>query len=167
MSLLSVLKSESALRRLFGARELAIIEKQLLGVALTQSEKNRLSRDIRPKFKAIAVLAPFADEELKKGAQIKEWVNETKETILDNRVGARVKRIWLFGSSLENKRALRSDVDMAVEFDGITSKEALAFRKEVSGVVSQKLDVAVFNELPAKLKSEILSKGRILFERTH
>lgn len=164
MSLLSVIKLEPAIRKLFGKRELVIIEKQLLGVALTQSEKNRLSRDIRPKFKAIAALAPFASGELKKGAQLKEWVNEAKEAILDNRLSGRVKRIWLFGSSLENKRALRSDVDVAVELDKTDAKEATAFRKEISALVSSRLDVSVFNELPPKLKEEIRQKGKIVFE---
>jgi predicted nucleotidyltransferase len=163
-----VIKSEPAVRKLFGKRELVIIEKQLLGVALTQSEKNRLSRDIRPKFKAIAALAGFSKEEnLKKGSQLLEWIEETKQTVLDSRFGSRVKRIWLFGSTTENKRALRSDVDIAVELDKTDSKEATLFRKEIAAVVPSLMDVLVFNELPPKLQQEIRSKGRVLFEQPH
>ena len=51
--LLNFLKSNENARKIFGERELKIIEKQLLGVNLTQSEKNRLSRDIRLKFNFI------------------------------------------------------------------------------------------------------------------
>lgn len=168
MSLLSVIKSEPSLRRLFGKRELVIIEKQLLGVALSQSEKNRLSRDIRPKFRAIASLAGFAwEENLKKGSQLREWVEETQNRILDSRFGSRVKRIWLFGSTTENKRALRSDVDIAVELDKTDPKEAVVFRKEIAAQTPSRMDILVFNELPSKLKQEIRSKGRVLFERAH
>ena len=168
MSLLSVVKSEPALRKLFGKRELVIIEKQLLGVALTQSEKNRLSRDIRPKFRAIAALAGFAGEEnLKKGSQLREWIKETRDRVLDSRFGSRVKRIWLFGSTTEKKRALRSDVDIAVELETVESKEAVVFRKEIAAQAPSRIDILVFNELPPKLKQEIRSKGRVLFERAH
>lgn len=163
-----MIKSEPAIRKLFGARELVIIEKQVLGVSLTQSEKNRLSRDIRPKFKAIAALAGFAKEEyLKKGSQLHEWVSEAKNLILNARFGSRVKKIWVFGSTLENKRALRSDVDVAVELDKADSKDAAAFRKEVSALVSSRLDVSVFNELPPKIQKEILQNGMVVFERAH
>ncbi len=168
MGLLSLLRSGSGLRRLFGKRELAIMEKQVLGVSLSPSERNRLSRDIRPKFQAVLELAPFAQEKnLKKGSQIKAWVEEAKEVILQHKWGGRVVRVWLFGSTAEKKRLLRSDVDLAAEFDSINAKEALAFRKEILAVLPEQLDVLVFNELPSKLKQEIRSKGRVLFERAH
>ncbi len=50
MGMLQFLKKNENTRKIFGVRELKIIEKQLLGINLTQSEKNRLSRDIRKKF---------------------------------------------------------------------------------------------------------------------
>ena len=53
MRLLNTLKKDKNIRRIFGERELVIIEKQLLGVALKPSEKTRLSRDIRKKFENI------------------------------------------------------------------------------------------------------------------
>ncbi|MBU1930159.1 nucleotidyltransferase domain-containing protein [Candidatus Micrarchaeota archaeon] len=164
--MLSLVRSNPALRRLFGKRELVIIEKQVLGVSLSQSERNRLSRDIRPKFRAVLELAPFAAEKnLKKGSQIKELVEEAKEVFLEHRLASRIIRVWLFGSTVENKRLLRSDVDLAVKFDSISAKEALLFRKETLAVLPAQLDVLVFNELPSKIKEEIQFKGRIVFER--
>jgi hypothetical protein len=53
MGLLELLKKSENARKIFGKRELKIIEKQMLGVNLTQSEKNRLSRDIRKKLEFI------------------------------------------------------------------------------------------------------------------
>ena len=53
MSLIQFLKKENNARKIFGKRELKIIEKQLFGLNLTQSEKNRLSRDIRKKLEFI------------------------------------------------------------------------------------------------------------------
>ena len=51
--LLDLVREGKDLRVLFGERELKIIEKQLLGIQLTRSEKTRLSRDIRRKFQVI------------------------------------------------------------------------------------------------------------------
>jgi len=53
MGLLELIRHEKELRRIFGQQELKIIEKQLLGVNLSPSEKTRLSRDIKPKFEII------------------------------------------------------------------------------------------------------------------
>ncbi len=166
VSLLSTLKSNQGLRRLFGKRELIIIEKQLLGVALTQSEKNRLSRDIRQKLKAVSALGRFESEfELKKGSEIRRWVEEAKEIILKSRFGSRIKRIALFGSAIENKLSFHSDIDIAVEFEKISPDEAARFQKELLGLVNQRIDLQVLNVLPEKIIQEANSKGRVLFER--
>ena len=53
MELLDSLKADKDSRKIFGSKELKIIEKQLMGIKLTQSEKNRLSRDIRKKLRFI------------------------------------------------------------------------------------------------------------------
>jgi hypothetical protein len=50
MGILQLIRADNDARKIFGAKELKIIEKQLFGVRLTQSEKNRLSRDIRRKL---------------------------------------------------------------------------------------------------------------------
>ena len=85
MNLINFLKENKYTRKVFGERELKIIEKQLLGINLTQSEKNRLSRDIRKKFEFIKEVIRFSkDFELKKGSIIKEYIEEAKEFILND-----------------------------------------------------------------------------------
>ena len=79
MAILHFLKTSPEARKIFGKRELEIIEKQLLGISLTQSEKNRLSRDIRKKLEFVKELSIYIKEfKLKKGAIIKQIINETK-----------------------------------------------------------------------------------------
>jgi len=166
MDLINFLKTSKDARKIFGKRELKIIEKQLLGINLTQSEKNRLSRDIRKKFEFIKEVSKFSSNfELKKGAEIKEMIEEAKEAILEHSLSNKIKRIILFGSFVENTMTFRSDIDLAVEFDNITSKEAILFRVKISSNVNDLIDIQVFNILPDKIKKEIDEKGKVLYER--
>ncbi|MBI4155388.1 nucleotidyltransferase domain-containing protein [Candidatus Woesearchaeota archaeon] len=166
MGILRALKDNPNVRRLFGKRELVIIQKQLLGVNLKESERTRLSRDIRKKFEVIEALLPFKEEfKLKKSAEINKLINEMKEVIFESRFFPKIKRILLFGSAVEGKLMLTSDIDIAVEFDIVTSEEAIDFRKEVLGKLNEKLDIEVYNLLPGKIKEEIKKKGKILYER--
>jgi len=166
MDLLKTIKKGKNARKLFGKRELVIIEKQLLGVRLKASEKTRLSRDIRKKFDAIKEIADFSDEfGLKRGACIKSMIEEAKEVILEHKDSCRIKRILIFGSAAENQLTLSSDIDLAVEFDKIMNNEALLFRREILSKVNEKIDIQVFNVLPAKIKKEIQKKGKMIYER--
>ncbi|MBD3262808.1 hypothetical protein GF374_00320 [Candidatus Woesearchaeota archaeon] len=165
MSLLKVIKKSKNARKIFGKRELKIIEKQLLGVNLTQSEKNRLSRDIRKKLGFISKISRFKEEfDLKKGAEIKKMINEAKKVVLNDKLARKIKEIWLFGSAAENKMTLRSDIDIAVLFDKIDLKKATKFRVRVSGRVPDKIDIQVFNVLPKKLKKSILKNHKVLYK---
>ena len=75
MNLINFLKKNKNVRKIFGERELKIIEKQLLGIRLTQSEKNRLSRDIRKKLDFIKEASNYTEEfELKFRAEIKKLI---------------------------------------------------------------------------------------------
>ncbi len=165
MNLMDFLKANENTRKIFGERELKIIEKQLNGINLTQSEKNRLSRDIRKKFQFIKDATRFSDEfDLKKAQSIKSLIAEAKETILEHNLRKKINQIILFGSFVENKLTSKSDIDIAVVFDSITKKEAFDFRKNVMGEVSNKIDIQVFNFLPQKIKEEIKKKGKVIFE---
>ena len=165
MNLINFLKENKYTRKVFGERELKIIEKQLLGINLTQSEKNRLSRDIRKKFEFIKEVIRFSkDFELKKGSIIKEYIEEAKEFILNDILYKKIKRIILYGSVVGNKLSFKSDIDLAVEFYDISLNEATMFRKRISGKVNQKVDIQVYNYFPNKVKMEIQSRGKILYE---
>ncbi len=166
MGLLHFLNEDKNTRRIFGARELKIIEKQLFGVNLTQSEKNRLSRDIRKKLEFMREAARFESEfKLKKGAEINKLVEETKEIILSDVVFRKIKKIILYGSAAENKLTLQSDIDLAVEMDGTSLKDATLFRKRVLGRTSNKVDVQVYNCLPKKIKGEINARGKVIYAK--
>jgi len=166
MQFLQFLKINKNARKIFGIRELKIIEKQLNGIALTQSEKNRLSRDIRKKLEFIREICHFENEfQLKKASNINYLIEETKEVILESKLSHKIKKIILFGSAVENKLSFHSDIDISVEFDSIDKKEAGKFRVYVLGRVNDKIDVQVYNTLPNKIKKEINKKGRILYQK--
>lgn len=167
MNLYQFLQKNENARKIFGKRELKIIEKQLFGINLTQSEKNRLSRDIRKKLEFIRSIFRFENEfELKKGALVKETIEEAKEVVLQSKYFQKIKKIILFGSTVENKRTYRSDLDIAVDFDEIDLKEATQFRIHILGRVGNKVDVQVYNILPSKIKKEIDEKGKVIYERS-
>jgi len=163
-SLLGFIKENKDLRAIFGVRELKIIEKQLLGINLTQSEKNRLSRDIRKKFRVIKEISKYAEEfELKKASEIQRIVQVVKEDILSSEYFPKIKKIYLFGSSVKNERTFRSDIDIAVEFiNNVSLKEATEFRVKFSD--KDGIDVQVLNVLPEKIKKSILNNHKILYE---
>ena len=71
LSFLQTLQKHPDARKIFGKRELKIIQKQMLGIKLTQSEKNRLSRDIRKKLIFIQEISKYSKEfDLKYGQTI-------------------------------------------------------------------------------------------------
>ncbi|MDD4878643.1 MAG: nucleotidyltransferase domain-containing protein [Candidatus Nanoarchaeia archaeon] len=164
MGLLKFITESKESRRIFGEKELKIIEKQLLGVNLTQSEKNRLSRDIRKKMEFIEKAARFENEfRLKKGGEIKEIIKDAKEAINEDILANKIRQIKLFGSAVENKLTLRSDIDISVEFNETTASEATLFRKRLLGKVNKRVDLQVYNVLPDNIKKAIDEKGRILY----
>jgi len=166
MTLLELVRHEKAMRKIFGQQELKIIEKQLLGVNLSASEKTRLSRDIRPKFEIVKQLSDFKKEfDLKKAQEIKYLISEAKEVILESSWSKKINKIIVFGSTVENQLRLNSDIDLAVMFDKISLKDATKFRMEIYSKVSEKIDVQVFNILPEKLKKEIDKNGKIIYKK--
>jgi len=166
MELLKFLEKNENTRKIFGVRELKIIEKQLIGIKLKQSEKNRLSRDIRKKLEFIKEISKYDyDLRLKKGSAVKERIEKAKEIILDDELRKKIKKIYLFGSSVKNERTFRSDIDIAVEFDKINNLEAGRFRIRVLGNFDKKMDIQVFNILPKKIKNSIMRNHKILYQK--
>jgi len=166
MDLTQFLQKNKLARKVFGQKEIKIIEKQLLGVNLSQSEKNRLSRDIRQKFRFIRDISKFSENfELKKGAIIKAHIREARKTILQDNNSKKILRIILFGSLVNKELTLRSDIDLAVEFDKINLHDATLFRKHILGNVNEKLDIQVYNYLPLKIRKEIDAQGKTIYKR--
>lgn len=166
MNIINFLKLNPNTRKIFGQRELKIIEKQLLGINLTQSEKNRLSRDIRKKFEFIKEVSRYEEKfNLKKGILVKKIIEDVVKIIKEHPSFSKIKKIILYGSTVENERTFRSDIDVAVEFTFIDSKQATLFRKQILGKINEKVDIQVYNYLPKKIRKEIDNKGKVLFER--
>lgn len=165
MTLINTLKNNKNMRTIFGKQELKIIEKQLLGINLSPSERTRLSRDIRKKMQAIRKISQYENMlDLKKGAEIKYLIEDAKEEILKSEYFPRIKKIFLFGSTVTNQRTFRSDIDIAVEFDNISLRDATKFRIHIAGRVSEKIDIQVYNTLPEKIVKEINEKGKLIWK---
>ncbi len=166
MELKIFIRKNPLARKVFGAKEIIIIRKQISGIRLTQSEKNRLSRDIRPKLKFIREVSKFSDEfDLKKGSENRKMISRTLEAIKEDRDFLNVKEIWLFGSMVKNEMTIRSDVDIVVLFDKINLTNATKFRIRIGGRVDDKVDVQVFSALPEKIKKSILKSHKVLYKR--
>ncbi len=166
VDLLKFLKENKNSRKIFGKEELKIIERQLNGINLTQSEKNRLSRDIRKKLEFIKEVSIFKEEfDLKKASKIKEIVNNVVEEILNDKLRRNIREIWLFGSVVKNEITVKSDIDIVVLFDEINLREATKFRARISGNFSKKLDIQVFRFLPEKIQKSILKNHKILWKK--
>jgi predicted nucleotidyltransferase len=165
MKFIDFLTRDQLARKVFGKKEIEIIKKQVFGVNLKQSERNRLARDIRKKLEFISKASKFSEEfNLKKGDEIKKLIDDTKEEIFKDFLFNKIKKIILFGSHVKNEASLKSDIDIAILFENISKEEAGKFRKRVSGAVSDKIDIQVFNVLPKKIKTEILKEGEILYK---
>ncbi len=161
-----MLKENGRVRKIFGRKEIGIILKQLEGVSLKPSEKNRLSRDIRPKFRVIQELSRFQqDFELKKGADKQKLIGKIIDSILKDELKDSVKAILLFGSHAKGIITHRSDIDICVVFSNISIKEATRFRARISGEFSVKVDIQVFNVLPQKIKRAIARSHKVLYEK--
>ncbi len=168
MGLMSYLKSDEKARKIFGKKELQIMEKQLSGFNLTQSEKNRLSRDIRPKLELIRELSEFKDEfQLKKNQDNKKLIQRAVKLILADELKEKIQAILLFGSFADNTFTFRSDIDICVLFDSTNLREATKFRIRILGKLPDKMDIQVFNVLPQKIKRSIASNHKVLFKNIH
>jgi len=166
LALKEFLKRNKKARRIFGKKEIEIIFKQLEGIDLKQSEKNRLSRDIKPKLELIKEMGEFKDEfNLEKNQNNKKIIEKVVMIILNDELKEKIKAIILFGSFADKTFTKRSDIDVAVIFKKeLSLKEATKFRIRVSGQVDNKVDIQVFNILPQKIKREIARNHKVLYK---
>lgn len=168
MRLKEFLKDNINARKIFGKKEIGIILKQLDGVTLTQSEKNRLSRDIKPKFEFIKEASKFEDEfELKKDADSLRLIDKAVQLILHDELKNRIRAILLFGSHATGIVTKRSDIDICAVFTDISLREATKFRIRIMGELPEKVDVHVFNILPQKIKRSIAINHKILYKSSN
>ncbi|MBI2651907.1 nucleotidyltransferase domain-containing protein [Candidatus Woesearchaeota archaeon] len=160
------LKTNKNARKIFGKKELEIISKQIDGLTLKQSERNRLSRDIKPKLAFIREISKFEDEfGLKKDQDARKIIYKAVNVILQDKLKDKIEAILLFGSRVTGIVTPRSDIDVCVVFDNIEKEDADRFRIRILGNFSTKVDVQVFNVLPQKIKRSIASSHKILYKK--
>ncbi len=158
------LRQNKNARRIFGKKEIEIILKQLDGLTLTQSERNRLSRDIKPKLEFMKEISRFENEfELKKDQDAKKLIDIAVNLILQDRLKEKIQAIFLFGSRVSGIVTPRSDIDICVVFDQIERDDADRFRIRILGNFSTNVDIQVFNVLPQKIKRSIAKSHKILY----
>jgi|SRR3989338_3062418 len=159
------LRQNKNARRIFGKKEIEIILKQLDGLTLTQSERNRLSRDIKPKLEFMKEISRFENEfELKKDANNLIIIEKAVQLILQDEFKDRIEAILLFGSHAKGIVTKRSDIDICVVFTNISLEEATKFRIRILGNFSDKVDIQVFNTLPQKIKRSIARNHKVLYK---
>ena len=73
----------------------------------------------------------------------------------------RIKFMMLYGSSANGKKSKLSDIDICVYYDD-NKKNSFKFRKKLLGMVNNKFDVQIFQNLPLYVKKEILG-GRVIY----
>ena len=132
---------------------------------LKQSEKNRLSRDIKPKLEAVKEISEFKEEfKLERNQDNKRIIENVISVILNDKLKKDIKAVLLFGSFADDSFTRRSDIDICVLFEkDISLEEATRFRIRIAGQVSEKVDIQVFNILPQKIKRDIARNHKVLF----
>ena len=160
------LKTSKNARKIFGRKEIEIMLKQLEGLPLSQSERNRLSRDIKPKLEFIKEISKFdAEFRLKKDQNASKIIDKAVKVILQDKLKDKIEAILLFGSRVRGIVTPRSDIDICVVFDNIEKEDADRFRIRILGNFSTKVDVQVFNILPQKVKRSIAGCHKILYKK--
>lgn len=150
-------------REIFGKREIEIVDKQINGITLTQTEKNVLSRSIRKKLELVKKLSKYSDEfNLKFNAGNTKIIDESINTI-KSRINP--KAILLFGSLQKRDNTKFSDIDLCIVLGrNVSKKEATEILLEISGRLNNKIDISIYENLPDKVKYEILTNNRILYK---
>ena len=99
-------------------------------------------------------------------------MNTTKQEIqsVANKIkkigGKKVKFIILYGSFVEEKQTPLSDIDIAVYYDD-SRQERFKFRMQLLGSFNDKFDIQIFQDLPLYIQKEIISSGKILYQKSH
>ena len=158
--------NDGGARKVFGEKEIGIMLNQIEGKTLSQSEKNRLSRDIRPKLKFIGECSAFVEFfRLEKNIANKLIIDDSTRKILNDSLSAKISSILLFGSFADGTFNKNSDIDIAVVFEeGVPYKEASLFRKRLMADLNSKVDLQVFEQMPLKIKKGIAKNHKILFK---
>ena len=160
MNIEQLLKEPEA-RKIFGKKEIDIILKQTHGIRLTQSEKNRLSKDIRKKFLFIEK-AKNIKINLEHGSKIKNIIKRTVKEILKI---TKPEAILLFGSHATKNAWKRSDIDICIVLKKkLTIKKDTEIRIKILSRLPDKVDFWIFNNLPLHMQKSIANDHKVLMK---
>ncbi len=166
MTIINFLESNKNAPKLFTARDVQIIKKQIMGDKLTQPERNRLSRTIRPRLECIKEISEFHEEfGLRHNQQHRRIMDLAVKIILQDELIEKIRAILLFGSFANKTHTHQSDIDICVLLETTSIKEATEFRIRNSGKLPDIVDIQVFNVLPTNIKKEIAKNHKILFAK--
>lgn len=73
----------------------------------------------------------------------------------------KIKFIILYGSTAIGKQTPRSDIDIAVFYNG-SKEQRFQFRLSILSKVNKKFDIQTFQDLPLYIRKDVL-KGKILY----
>ena len=90
---------------------------------------------------------------------------QIKQKILALDKKKKIKFIILFGSVAKAKQTPLSNLDLEVYYDG-TPKERFQFRVTVSGNLSDKIDLHIFQDLPLTVQKEVIT-GKIMYYQNY
>ncbi len=81
-----------------------------------------------------------------------------------------VLAVYLFGSHASGAEHAKSDLDLAVLCDSSRDRQSahrlqMKYFKELSRVVPENLDIVILNRAGELLVYEVLSRGRLLYQR--
>ena len=94
---------------------------------------------------------------------IKQRLDGELDRIVDISKEYGAKKVFLFGSYLENKRKAH-DIDIAVS--GISPKNFFKYYAKVSMEVKEEVDIVDLDEVDKHFLNRVVSKGRVLYEQT-
>lgn len=80
--------------------------------------------------------------------------------------GKKIKFVILYGSFVEGRQTPLSDIDIAVYYNG-AKEERFAFRKQILGRISDKFDVQTFQDLPIYIRKQVISQGKVLYQKNY
>ena len=80
--------------------------------------------------------------------------------------GKQIKFIILYGSFVEGNQTPLSDIDIAVYYEGSKEKR-FRFRKQILGRVNDKFDIQTFQDLPLYIRKEVISHGKVIYQKNY
>ena len=78
--------------------------------------------------------------------------------------GKKIGFIIQYGSTVTGEQTPLSDIDIAIYYHG-TKKQRFDFIITVLGSIDDQFDIHIFQDLPLYIQQEVISKGKILYQR--